>query len=212
MKQQLTRRQEEILRFLASFQEKMGRTPTGPEIARNFGFSDHSTAYQHLRVLHQKGYVELIQLGHRQPLGIRLLEKAQALMTHMWPVLGAIPAGPLSDLLDDVKRQIHGLEDLVPGIRPGDYFLVVDGDSMIEAGLQPGQYVIIRPEVEPQQGDICAVWIDGEGGTLKRVYAEGELVRLVPANPRYQPQTYQVERVRIQGVLVAALAVQSFKR
>ena len=81
------------------------------------------------------------------------------------------------------------------------------------AGLQPGQYVVIRPEKTPVEGSICAVWIDGEGGTLKRVYSAGEgMVRLVPANPNYAPHTYPAEKVRIQGVLVAAVAVQEFPK
>jgi repressor LexA len=107
---------------------------------------------------------------------------------------------------------VQHVEDLVPGLKPGDYFLVIDGDSMVDAGLQPGQYVVIRPDAEPQQGDICAVWIDGEGGTLKHVYQEGDQMRLVAANSRYGAQSYPLDKVRIQGVLVASLAVQAYRR
>jgi repressor LexA len=209
---QLTRRQEEILRFVVSFQERMGRTPTGPEIATEFRFSDHSSAYQHLRQIAQKGFIELTQPAVRGPICIRLLDRAALLMKHSWPLLGSIPAGPLAETGGDVRRHLNTLEDLVPGLRPGDFFLVVDGDSMIDAGLEPGQYVAVRPGVEPVDGDICAVWIDGEGGTLKRVFDEGSHVRLVPANKRYRATRYPAEHVRIQGVLVAALSVQAFRR
>jgi SOS-response transcriptional repressor LexA len=54
--------------------------------------------------------------------------------------------------------------------------------------------------------------VDGEGGTLKRVFYEGEMIRLLPANPRYEAKSYLADRVRIQGVLIAALAVQRFRR
>lgn len=210
---QPTQRQQAVLDFIMAFQGRMGRTPTGPEIAKHFGYRDPSPAYQHLQLLAKKGYLELISSGQGKALGVRLKMQGGTNGTHhTWPVLGAIPAGPLADVSGEKTGEIGGLPDLVPGIREGDYLLTVDGDSMIEAGLQPGQYVVISPTIEPKQGDICAVWVDGEGGTLKRVYEEGESVKLLPANPRYQAKSYPAERVRVQGVLIAALAVQRFRR
>jgi len=145
-------------------------------------------------------------------MGIRLSETAQQEYSPSWPLLGAIPAVPLTEALDDVGKRIAGLDDLIGELRPGDYFLRVQGDSMIDAGLHPGQYVIIRPDMQPQQGDICAVWVEGEGGTLKQVFFENDTVRLCPANPLYDIQIFPSDQIRIQGVLVAALAVQGFKR
>ena len=82
---------------------------------------------------------------------------------------------------------------------------------MIGAGIREGAMVQIRPEVEPSDGDICAVWVVGDGGTLKRVFLEGETVRLVPENERYAPQEISADRVRIQGVLVAMVDVSTFR-
>ncbi len=206
----LTRRQREILEYVLSHRERMGRTPTGTEIARHFRFQDHSTAYQHLRAIARKGYLEIVQPTRRGVIALRLSETARRLLRPAWPLLGRIPAGPLSET-DEQREEIERLEDLLPDLRPGDYFLVVEGDSMIEAGLLPGQYVVVRPERVPKEGDICAVWIEGEGGTLKRVAWEGETVRLIPANSHYSEQRYPAERVRIQGVVVAAVSTQSFK-
>jgi repressor LexA len=209
---QPTQRQQAVLDFLVAFQERMGRTPTGPEIAKHFGYRDPSPAYQHLQLLAKKGYLELISSGQGKALGVRLKQTATVGTHRAWPVLGSIPAGPLADLSGEMTAEIGGLPDLVPGIREGDYLLTVDGDSMIEAGLQPGQYVVICPTAEPKQGDICAVWVDGEGGTLKRIFYEGETISLLPANPRYTAKSYPADRVRIQGVLIAAVAVQRFRR
>ena len=208
----LTDRQKEILNYIVSFQERMGRTPTGPEIAQHFKFKDPSPAYQHLRLMEKKGYLELIKAGQGRPLGIRLTDTTRRMFAPSWSLLGAIPAGPLTEVLGETGQKIHKLEDLIPDLQSGDYFLSVSGDSMIEAGLIPGQYVIVRPGVEPKSGDICAVWVDGRGGTLKRVFFEEGYVRLQPANSAYRAETYPAELVRIQGVLVAALAIESFKR
>ncbi len=126
-------------------------------------------------------------------------------------LLGMIPAGTARDQPEDLRNEPARIEDLVPGIRPDDYFLVVDGDSMIDAGLLDGQYVIIRPDIPPRNGDICAVWVEGLGSTLKRIYFDQDVIRLVPANTKYQPMYIPADRVRVQGVLVAALAVRNFR-
>jgi SOS-response transcriptional repressor LexA len=81
---------------------------------------------------------------------------------------------------------------------------------MKEAGISGGAMVQIRPEVEPSDGDICAVWVEGDGGTLKRVFREGETVRLVPENEKYDPQEVSADRVQIQGVLIATVDVSIF--
>jgi repressor LexA len=165
-----------------------------------------------LDLLQKEGYIEL-QTDRRRGKRILLQEIAWQSLGFNWNLLGSIPAGPLSDSPEETSRRIESIADLIPSIRPGDYFLTVDGDSMIDAGLQPGQYVVIRPEKTPVEGSICAVWIDGEGGTLKRVYTDSDgMVRLVPANPKYRPHTYPAEKIRIQGVLVAAVAVQEFRK
>lgn len=129
-----------------------------------------------------------------------------------WRRCGTITAGLPTDPFEEEEEHITRIEDLVPGIRPDDFFLIVEGDSMIDAGLQPGQYVVIRPEIPLRNGEICAVWVEGIGATLKRVYFDHDLIRLVPANPNYSVQIYPADEVHIQGVLVAALAIRNFRR
>jgi|ABEF01.1.fsa_nt_gi repressor LexA len=187
----------------------MGRTPTGPEIARHFGFSDASSSYQHLRLLAQKGYLEIRRSGRKTPLAVRLTDLARNLLQISYPLLGSVPAGPLEEVMTNADKGIRTIEDLIPELKPGDYFLTVEGDSMIDAGLQPGDLVILRSGSTPNSGDICAVWVEGQGSTLKRVVTEADgTITLQPANPRYQPRTYSCEMVRIQGVLVASLSIK----
>lgn len=210
----LTPRQRQILAFLHAHLERHGRTPSGPEIARRFGFSQPATAYQHLRQIAAKGYLRLEQTGRNRLLRIALLEPARRLLEPAWPRLGTIPAGPLTPFADappEGFETVRTLTDLLPELRPGDFFLDVDGDSMLEAGLEPGMTAVLRPGLPERPGAICAVWVDGEGGTLKRVYDHGATVELVPENPRYEARTYPAERVRIQGVLVTALAIRAVR-
>ena len=204
-----TERQRAGLEFLWSFQERMGRTPTGPEIARHFGGGDASSSYQHLRLLAQKGYLEITRSGRRTPLAVRLTDLARNLLQASYPLLGSVPAGPLEEVVTAADKGIRTIEDLIPELKPGDYFLTVEGDSMVDAGLRPGDLIILRSGTTPNNGDICAVWVEGQGNTLKRIVLEGDgTITLQPANPRYQPQTYPPEMVRIQGELVASLSVK----
>lgn len=211
----LTERQEAVFKFVLSFREKHGRTPTGPEIADHFGYKDPSSAYQHLDLIEKKGYLRVTQPKERAALQITPTEAGTQAAKKEWPVFGSIPAGPVSDVSSDDAVSIRSVEDLFPMIQPDDYFLTVNGDSMIEAGLTEGMTLLMRPPDNPSHdvsdGDICAVWVEGDGGTLKRVYFEAGTVHLVPENTEYDKQTYPAQRIRIQGVLVAALSILSFQ-
>ena len=80
-----TEKQKAVLEFLWSFQERLGRTPTGPEIARHFEFKDASSAYEHLRLLDRKGYVQITRSGRRTPLAVRLTDLAKNLLQITYP-------------------------------------------------------------------------------------------------------------------------------
>jgi repressor LexA len=145
-------------------------------------------------------------------MGLRLTSRARHFLAVEWPVLGTIPAGDLTEVLDDDAETVRRLEDLVPVLKHGDYFLRVSGDSMIDVGINPGHLVILRPSLQPKNGDIAATWVEGEGATLKFVFIEGGNVRLQPANKKYTARTYPLDQVRFQGVLVGKVDVQIFKR
>ncbi len=207
----LTKRQKEVLDFIHAFREQHGRPPLAGEIADHFGFTHHSSAYQHLRALEQKDYLTIDQTGQRKVLRIQLTDKALQMVEPGYPILGEIPAGPLSEVFTDDVDEVKAIEDLIPDIRPGDFFVRVEGESMIEANLHPGDLVAFRPDEEAANGDICAVWVDGEGSTMKYVYYEDGKIKLVPGNSdrdTYPIMVHPLEKVRIQGVLVASVQVR----
>lgn len=209
----LTSTQREVLEYLLRYREAHGRTPSGPEIADQFGYSQPKTAYEHLRRIEKKGYLRITQPSTRAPLNVRPTDRALRLLSPGLPLLGAIPAGPVTEVGEEAEEyRVTSLGDLFPMMKSGDYLLRVDGDSMNDAGIREGTIALMRPEVEPSDGDICAVWVDGEGGTLKRVFQEEETVRLVPENDDYAPTVVPAERVRIQGVLVATVDISTFRR
>ena len=82
---------------------------------------------------------------------------------------------------------------------------------MLGAGLRPGMTLVMRPDADPTERDVCSVYVEGEGNTLKHVREDGSYVRLVARNPEYPEQRVPKGAVCVQGVLVAALDIQTYR-
>ena len=205
-------RQKELLGLIHDAVRRTGGAPNGRELAGRMGLANVSAVYAHLRKLESAGFVTLTSGGRGVPLQIELTEKGERHgRARPWPRLGKIPAGPITDVQAQADDFVATLPDLVPQMRPGDYLLIVDGESMTGAGLFPGMTLIMRPNIVPTERDICSDHLEGEGNTLKHVHDEGEFVRLVARNADFPDQRVPIRMVAIQGVLVAALAIQAYR-
>ena len=176
------------------------------------GLKGVSAVYAHLRKLEAAGLVRLTSGGRGVPLQIELTDKGDRHgRARPWPRLGTIPAGPITDVSEQADEFVATLPDLVPQMRPGDYLLDVVGHSMVGVGIVPGMTLVMRPDVAPTERDVCSVYVEGEGNTLKHVVPDGSFVRLIAANPEFPDQRVPARAVRVQGVAVASLAVQTFR-
>ncbi|NVM23335.1 MAG: transcriptional repressor LexA [Desulfobacterales bacterium] len=194
----LSHKQAQVLTFLIDFNAEHGFPPTIRELCDHFGFKSLSTAHFHLRSLETKGY---IQIHPGKGRGITLPE-ARRLPERKIPVVGRIAAG--SPIL-----AVENIEDFL-GIDK-DFFgtektfaVQVKGDSMVDAHIQDGDYVIIKMQDQAENGDIVAALIDDEV-TLKYFYRLKHLIRLESANPKYPPLIFKkgdTHSFRILGVMV----------
>jgi repressor LexA len=198
----LTERQRDILNFIKEFQSERGVTPTHREICDRFGFSSYGTVYKHLSLLEKKG---LIRRDWNQKRGVELVEQAEprepAAGMRELPLFGYIAAGrPIDvDISDDT---ISVPEHLTA--RGENYVLKVRGDSMIDDGIFDGDLVIISRREQAYNGEMVVANVNGEV-TLKRMYREGERVRLQPANATMSPIYAQARDVAVQGVVVGLM-------
>jgi repressor LexA len=201
----LTERQRDILNFIREFQkERGGVAPTHREICDHFGFSSYGTVYKHLSLLEKKG---LIRRDWNQKRGVELVEKqepdssAQDSNVRELPLFGYIAAGrPL-----DVETSNETIP--VPAhltSRGENYVLKVRGDSMVEDGILDGDLVIIARRERADNGEMVVANVNGEV-TLKRLYREGERVRLQPANSMMHPIYAPARDVAVQGVVVGLM-------
>jgi len=200
----LTERQRDILQFIRDFQKERGVTPTHREICDHFGFSSYGTVYKHLSLLQKKG---LIKRDWNQKRGVEVVEQnarqdaAVSSNVLELPLFGYIAAGqPLAVEISDETITVP--ERLTS--RGENYVLKVRGDSMIDDGIMDGDYVIIARRQQADNGEMVVANVSGEV-TLKRLYREGEKVRLQPANSMMHPIYAAARDVSVQGVVVGLM-------
>jgi repressor LexA len=197
----LTERQRDILAFIRKHKAATGVAPTHREICEAFGFSSYGTVYKHLSLLERKG---LIRRDSNQKRGVELVDEApqpESDAVKQLPFFGFIAAGlPLdvhpSDDAITVPTELTG--------RGENYVLKVKGESMIEDGIHDGDFVIINRRERAENGEMVVALLNGEV-TLKRFYAEGDRVRLQPANSMMSPIFARRDSVAVQGVVVGLM-------
>ena len=203
----LTERQRDILNFIRDFQKERGIAPTHREICDHFGFSSYGTVYKHLSLLEKKG---LIRRDWNQKRGVEVVDspaqeeapkRPQSDAVRELPLFGYIAAGrPLEvDLSDEMIAVPQHLTS-----RGENYVLKVRGDSMIDDGILDGDLVIIARRELADNGEMVVANVNGEV-TLKRLYREGERVRLQPANSMMNPIYAAARDVAVQGVVVGLM-------
>ncbi|MFZ5853244.1 MAG: transcriptional repressor LexA [Chloroflexota bacterium] len=205
-------RKTKILDYIAATLRARGYPPSVREIAHAVGLASTSAVHHHLLILEREGYLErgaaqsrAIRLtptaALRLGLSSELVPQAAAAEAHVLPVIGEIAAGGPIEAYQDASETLAVPDILAP---TGDaYVLKVRGDSMIEAHIEDGDYVLIRPQSTARNGDIVVAQVEENAVTLKRFFKEQGRIRLQPANPNYPPQYYP--DVRIQGKLIGVI-------
>ena len=175
--EKLTQRQQQVLDIVRQHIDQTGYPPTRADIARELGFKSANAAEEHLKALARKGAIEIIAGASR---GIRLPANQGI------PIVGRVAAG--NPVL--AEENIEDYCDLPPGFfKPAaDYFLQVQGDSMIEVGILDGDLLAVHSTPIANTGDIVVARIEDEV-TVKRLgkTAQQHLVELLPENPDYEP-------------------------
>ncbi|MBP7865867.1 MAG: transcriptional repressor LexA [Acidobacteria bacterium] len=194
-----TRRQSEVLDFIAAFLRKRGYSPSLEEIGRGTGIASVNAVHKHVKALEREGLVRRSPHAARsvEPVGPPAEEGVEL------PLLGVIAAGvPLEAVENPEVLRVPA--DFVG--RGTHFVLRVKGDSMIGECIADGDFVIVRETPSVENGEMAVVLVDGENVTLKRLYREpGGMVRLQPSNPAMEAFRFPGERVRVRGVVVGVL-------
>jgi repressor LexA len=200
-KRDLTERQRQILDFIKADMRRKGYPPTVRDIGEAVGLSSSSTVHSHLSALEAKG---LIRRDPSKPRALEVLDHGQeSRVTEMrgvvqLPVLGAVAAGTPMLAEENIEQMIPLPTDVVR--EDSTFVLRVKGDSMIEAGILDGDFVVVHQQATAQNGDIVVALLDDEA-TVKTFYREPDRIRLQPQNAAMDP--IYVRDVSILGKVVA---------
>jgi len=195
MKNKITKRQQAVLDSIENCIREKGYGPTVREVCQTLGLSSPSTVHVHLKALEDKGMIKRDPLKSRSialtyPLeGLPMSGASNVLRpafskTVDLPLIGDVAAGIPILAEENVVDTFTLPTDIV-----GDsaaFLLSVHGDSMIEAGINDGDYVVVKEQPTANNGDIVVALID-DGATVKRFYKESDHIRLQPENSSMEP-------------------------
>lgn len=194
---QLTNKQKEILQFLISYLGEHGYPPTFREIGEHFGFL-WTASKGHLKSLQKKG---VIKINPSKSRGIEIIG-LNAANSRSLPVIGKIRAGTPIPAFQDIERYIFVDKTLFSA--QDAFVLRVKGDSMIDAGISDGDYLIVKPQDTVENGEIGVVLI-GDDATIKRILVENGKIILKPENKYMQPITYESNEISIIGKVIGLI-------
>lgn len=197
-KRKLTTRQREVLSFLIRFIDERGYPPTVREIALYFGLKGPRSPKKRLDALEEKGY---IRRNPGKSRAIEVVGVSPSWPSRLVPLVGKVRAGRPSLAFEDLEGTLALDRSLARGGET--FFLKVKGDSMIGDHIKDGDLALIYPQSMVENGEIAVVLIDDEA-TVKRVYKEGDALRLQPSNPIMKPTIVGMrgEKVTIVGKVI----------
>ena len=202
MAEPLTKRQREVLDFVTQFIEMYGYAPSYREIATHFKYGSVATVAEHIDSLVQKG---MLQKGENEARSIQLVREDMDLSRSVeLPIMGLVAAG---QPIETLGRHAETLE--VPPFMVGrrnSYVLQVKGDSMIDEGINSGDYVVVQEKEVPSNGEMVIALINGGEATLKRYFKEKGHIRLQPSNASMDPIIIKPGTpIEIQGTVIGLI-------
>lgn len=199
--EQLTTRQQEVLGFIQQFMNENGFPPTRMEIAGALGFSSPNASEDHLKALSRKGAIELLSGSSR---GIRILQRGRG---KGLPLIGQVAAGNPILARENIEDRYRVDAQLFSP--KADYLLRVKGHSMRNAGIMDGDLLAVHRTPVADSGDIVVARLDDEV-TVKRFRRRGNIVRLMPENPDFEPIVVDVRKqdLVIEGIGVGVIRNQ----
>ncbi|MEK5267748.1 transcriptional repressor LexA [Weizmannia sp. FSL W8-0401] len=195
----LSKRQQAILDFIKHEVKTKGYPPSVREIGQAVGLASSSTVHGHLARLESKG---LIRRDPTKPRAIEILdhdEEIPAQNVVNVPVVGKVTAGIPITAVENIEEYFPLPEHLVPSDE-SVYMLDIEGDSMVDAGILNGDYVIVRSQQTANNGDIVVAMTDENEATVKRFFKEKDYFRLQPENQTMEPII--LKNVTILGVVI----------
>lgn len=196
----ISNRQQAILEFIKNEVREKGYPPSVREIGEAVGLASSSTVHGHLERLEKKG---MIRRDPTKPRAIEILDGSSldgafSISVARVPLIGRVTAGVPITATENIEDYFP-----LPSHYVGDnnvFMLSVIGESMIEAGIHNGDYVIVRQQQTADNGDIVVAMTEDDEATVKTFYKEKDHIRLQPENPTMEP--LRLKNVSVLGKVI----------
>ena len=176
-------RQKEIFQYIKSFLLEKGYPPSVREIGKAVGLKSSSTVHGYLSRLEENG---MIKRDPTKPRAIDILDEKPWGKNVAVPLVGTVTAG-MPIFAEDNVQDVYSFPQNLLGTADKTFMLKVSGESMINAGIYDGDFVMVRQQDSANDGDIVVALVDKEGATVKRIYREKDCFRLQPENDTMDP-------------------------
>jgi len=203
MAEVLSGKRKQILTFIADSQRDRGYPPSVREIGQEVGLTSSSTVHAHLAVLQREGY---LSRDPSKPRAIQVHYDPESSTTMATsavrnvPLVGDVAAGT-GVLAQENVEELLPMPEQFTGTGP-TFMLRVRGDSMIDAGIFSGDYVVVRQQPEAQDGDVVVAGIPDDEATIKTFSRRDDRIVLTPANSAFEPMVLKGDDVTIFGKVV----------
>ncbi|SDY68283.1 repressor LexA [Evansella caseinilytica] len=197
----LSKRQQDILDYIKKKVKEKGYPPSVREIGEAVGLASSSTVHGHLSRLEKKGY---IRRDPTKPRAIEIIgmnedpQKISETPSVYVPIVGKVTAGEPITAIENVQDYLPLPASFVHD--ENSFILEIQGDSMIEAGIFDGDYVVVRPQQSADNGDIVVAMTEEDEATVKRFFKEKDHIRLQPENATLEP--ILLKNVHILGKVI----------
>ena len=201
----ITRRQREVYDFLQNFIEEHGYSPSFEEIGAGLGLSSLATVHKHIRNLQEKGLLKRDYNRSRSIDVVKMRSRGKPLAAApadlTLPLVGVIAAGRPLEAVENPESISLGDFTRAKDV----YVLQVKGESMQDEHIVDGDYVLVEKTRTARDGEIVVALVSKSEATLKRIYQEGETIRLQPSNATMKPIIVPAVDVEVQGRVIGVL-------
>ena len=209
----LTKKQHELLLFLQERISQTGVTPSFEEMKNRVGLKSKSGIHRLVSALEDRGFIKKLPFKAR---AIEILKspnirskpldhKSNIIEKHIveLPIVGRIAAGLPIEAIESGENTMHVPKVLTKG--SDSFILEIKGDSMIDAGINDGDFAIIKKQSTANNGDIAVALTNENEATLKRFRKRGDTIALEAANELFETRIYSAGQISIQGILIGLI-------
>ncbi len=197
----LTEKENQVYNFIIKYQEKYGKSPLLREVAKGIGINSKGVAHRYIKSLESNKMIKKKTYKHRGLIEVNKIEYIRKIKLKSFGKIAA--GGPIEAVPD---KDMLELDHLFSNEKC--YALKVQGDSMIEAGINNGDWVIVEKQSKVLKSKIAVILIDNQDVTLKYIkQLNKNYVELIPANKKLSPTRYNIGRISVQGIVIGQIRV-----